>query len=386
MDPIKVKDGAATVTIYEAHPKPDKVAHQLCWRVGKERHRQQVSSKREAITEARKIAKSLSEGDDALTQITNRELTYYRELEAKLDGIPLHVAVNAFLNSTSSADLQKKRRFSLVVEEYLSHISPVKPGLEMGFIRHHLHSLARHYTGPIDALDRRLLHQYFAERGWGLQVCANHLQSVVALFRYAQKKGYLPKGPVEAEFVGKMLTENTSPQIYTPEEVALLMKFIRSDGIPFLALGAFAGLRPKEIKGLLWGDIDFKKNVIRRIGRGPGEYRVVPLMPNLATIIRPHKEAARDRDPVVPIHQPHKEFTKKTIDAINADIEKRTGKPGTFRWKDNGLRKSFIAYHLALYDNATLTADLVGGGQYRHSSAFLGLATKAQAEKFFALT
>jgi integrase len=65
---------------------------------------------------------------------------------------------------------------------------------------------------------------------------------------------------------------------------------------PMFACGAFAGLRPGEIRALQWSDVDFRAGLIhvQRSDGGPckdGESRTVPLSPALASVLLEWKEA-----------------------------------------------------------------------------------------------
>jgi integrase len=44
--------------------------------------------------------------------------------------------------------------------------------------------------------------------------------------------------------------------IYTPAELSVMLTGIEAKFVPFVALGAFAGLRTAEIHRLEWQDID----------------------------------------------------------------------------------------------------------------------------------
>jgi hypothetical protein len=51
--------------------------------------------------------------------------------------------------------------------------------------------------------------------------------------------------------------------------------------------------------------------------------------------------------------------------------------------RKNGLRHAFCTYHFALHDNENLTAAQAGNSPAVIHSAYKGLATKADAKKWF---
>jgi hypothetical protein len=53
--------------------------------------------------------------------------------------------------------------------------------------------------------------------------------------------------------------------------------------------------------------------------------------------------------------------------------------------KDNGLRHSFCSFHFVLHGNENLTAAQAGNSPAMVHQHYKGLATKAEAEKWFAV-
>jgi len=53
--------------------------------------------------------------------------------------------------------------------------------------------------------------------------------------------------------------------------------------------------------------------------------------------------------------------------------------------KANGLRHAFCTYHFALHSNENLTAAQAGNSPAMIPASYKGLATKAEAEKWFAV-
>ena len=51
----------------------------------------------------------------------------------------------------------------------------------------------------------------------------------------------------------------------------------------------------------------------------------------------------------------------------------------------NGLRHAFCTYHFALHSNENLTAAQAGNSPQMIHGAYKGMATKAEAEKWFAV-
>lgn len=87
----------------------------------------------------------------------------------------------------------------------------------------------------------------------------------------------LPKGHNPAREVPSLKIPRAEPIVWTPETLQKCLKWYQDSGSPdvggkivFLSLGAFAGMRPSEIEGVVgerdglrWEDIDFEQRHIR---------------------------------------------------------------------------------------------------------------------------
>ena len=80
--------------------------------------------------------------------------------------------------------------------------------------------------------------------------------------------------------------------IYSPEEVSKLLAHAEPELVPYLALGAFAGLRRAELMRLDWKNLDFSMNHIRIAGNiaKTGSKRLIPMAPNLREWLLPYAQ------------------------------------------------------------------------------------------------
>ena len=88
----------------------------------------------------------------------------------------------------------------------------------------------------------------------------NHYRAALGtLFFYARNKGYLPRGrQTEVEFSTRYDSRRGDIGVYSPEQLSVLLTNIEPRFVPFVAIGAFAGLRSAEIFRLTWDDIRWK--------------------------------------------------------------------------------------------------------------------------------
>ena len=89
----------------------------------------------------------------------------------------------------------------------------------------------------------------------------NYIQRLHGLFNYGIKRGYLAENPTKA--IDKVKVAQTEPAIFAAELVEALLNAVPSRAVPYFAIGAFAGLRPREIERLDWADIHLEEGYIR---------------------------------------------------------------------------------------------------------------------------
>ncbi len=81
-------------------------------------------------------------------------------------------------------------------------------------------------------------------------------------------------------------------QIYTPQELRLLLSHAPAKLLPFFAIGAFSGLRSQEIMRLDWSDIRFEQGFIEVAAAKAktASRRLAPLLPALAAWLLPLRQ------------------------------------------------------------------------------------------------
>ena len=86
---------------------------------------------------------------------------------------------------------------------------------------------------------------------------------LVALFNFAREQGYLPKHlTTAADDLSMPKVKPSAIKIYTPKEILKLLLSADEEIKPFLAFGAFAGLRSAEIERLTWENIKWEQGVV----------------------------------------------------------------------------------------------------------------------------
>jgi integrase len=197
-------------------------------------------------------------------------------------------------------------------------------------------------------------------------------RSIIRYFnRWLVLRGYLPKGSNWLENVQNYSARKIGKiEIYTPDE---LMSFLRcADKMtPFIAIGAFAGLRHAEISRLDWGEIDLDDGFIEVKAQKSktGERRLVPVHENLKKWLLPYRQQS---GPVVSYANTSKQLLKI---ALNASVQ----------WKHNALRHSYISYRMAECADIPRVADEAGNSPQMIRQHYLRRVKPLLATQWFSV-
>ena len=119
----------------------------------------------------------------------------------------------------------------------------------------------------------------------------NYRSALATLLSYAREEGYLPRGVrTEAEFSKRH--DGGRNWVYSPENLITLLFKIGPRLLPFVAIGAFAGLRTAEIVRLQQPEVRFAQNVIaiKAAKSKTASRRLAPILPILATWLAPMRK------------------------------------------------------------------------------------------------
>jgi integrase len=212
---------------------------------------------------------------------------------------------------------------------------------------------------------------------------------IAALFRFAIKRKYLPKDAIEeVEAVQQAKEDNGEPEIFTPAEMRELLAAARSEMIPFLSIGGFAGLRSAELVRLDWSDVNLRERYIeiKAAKAKTGARRLAPITDNLFAWLEPH---VKETGAVLGFESWWNQIPK-LVDAVNErrkqQAEEARKKPESvrkFQWKHNALRHSFCSYRLAGTKNAAQVALEAGNSPQMIFAHYRQLVTETEAAKWF---
>ncbi len=183
----------------------------------------------------------------------------------------------------------------------------------------------------------------------------------------------------------------TEAEFYTPDEFRALLETaaaaepesIDANLLPMLAIGGIAGLRTAELLRLTWEDTRRTEgHIVVTAGKSKTrQRRLVEIVPAMARWPAPFAElTGRIWAGHEVTFQQH--FGK---DCDQAGYKSKTGHKVIVKRKANGLRHAFCTYHFAAHNNENLTAQQAGNSPAMIHAHDKGLATKTEAEKWFAV-
>jgi len=212
----------------------------------------------------------------------------------------------------------------------------------------------------------------------------NHRRIIGTLFKFAIKRGYLPKDHDELSAVERAEDDSGEIEIFTPDELVKLFDACmipvkehgkwrtRREMIPYLAISAFAGLRAAELQRLDWSEVNLKRRFIeiKASKAKTASRRLAPVTDSLAAWLAPY---AKEFGPVAPFANMSKQLTERLAPAAK------------LVWKHNGLRHSFISYRLADIKDVGQVALEAGNSPQMIFKHYRQLVTEEQAKQWFAI-
>jgi integrase len=201
--------------------------------------------------------------------------------------------------------------------------------------------------------------------------------AVAMLLRWCARQDYLPQTHrlFEADAMQKEQLDTAATDFYRPGEFRALLEAAEGPMRAVIALQGLAGLRLEEALRMTWenvfnipGHIEITAQNAKTRRR-----RLVEVCPALAAWLEPFREMEG------------RVWTQTATLNGYVSAFSRLREPLKIPSRRNGLRHAFCSFHLALHSNENLTAAQAGSSPTMLHGHYKGLATKAEAEKWFAV-
>jgi integrase len=309
------------------------------------------------------------------------------EADAKLDGHTLADAVAGF-NST----VAKVKRVDLknAVDQFIEgrKIKTLakdgkRPQLSPGWhyiVSMWLREFADTFPGyAVSDLTREHLSKYVNGHGDVSPRTRNGRRNAIKMFfKWAVERDYLTANHrlLVADGMAKEVEDFGEVEIYSPKELRIMLdcasrKTEYRNLLPVIALGGLGGLRLQEIARLTWADVwRVAEHIeISATKSKTRQRRLVEIIPALAAWLEPFRDFNGN-------------VWGDTLDNFH-DLFGTMRDELEIPARRNGLRHGFCTYHFALHANENLTAQQAGNSPAMIHAHYKGLATKAEAEKWF---
>jgi len=302
------------------------------------------------------------------------------------DGVSLQDSVKFYL-SRHPAGLPRKTTREIVDEllEVKTNAGISEPYARE--LRLRLGQFAESFAVPLSTVSSKQIQDWLTNRRVAGRTQNNYRRIISTLFKFAIRRGYLPKDNDELSGVEKIRDSGGEIEVFTPPELQKLFAACqtpvqergkwrtRHDMIPYLAIAAFCGLRAAEIQRLDWSEvhltgaerfIEVKASKAKTASR-----RTVPIPDNCAAWLAPYAQAS---GPVATFDRSDKQ--------LFIYLAGTAGVP----WKHNGLRHSFISYRLALIKNVHQVSLEAGNSPQMVFAHYRQLVRESEAAAWFAIS
>lgn len=196
----------------------------------------------------------------------------------------------------------------------------------------------------------------------------NIRDEIVTLFRFAKTKDggeLFPADAITEPELVKRLDVPTAITTYTAEELRLLLKHVSPRWLPWLAIAAFAGMRPSEILRLDWSAFEWTDDppaisLSKAVARKTNMERRAELGATLRLWLAPLRDAigpiygATD----LPSENRLLDQLARETKRLGAVLSEISGNP--WHWKRDALRHSYGSYRYAQTKDFVRVADWMG--------------------------
>jgi integrase len=306
------------------------------------------------------------------------------EAAGKLRGRSLREAVAGYLQSVVTV---KPKGIAEAVEEFIAsrqHKSESQNGkraqLSASYATH-VNSWLREFAATLPGtavcdLSKEFLNAYMTARTDVGSKNRNDRRAALKMFlTWTARQDYLPVNHrlFEADGMAREIVEAGDTDFFSDAEFQKLLANADADLRPVIAIAGLAGLRGQEIMRLEWADVWRVAGHIEVSARNAKtrQRRLVEICPALAAWLKPCRTNTGKVFPLG-VHVYQRGFLKLRKDLKIPD-------------RNNGLRHGFCTYHFALHSNENSTAAQAGNSPAVIHAHYKGLATKADAQKWFAV-
>lgn len=376
----ELREGALEIKIYKLTD-----GYQAAWYESGHRKRKFKAKAGDIESFAKATLAALARGTACQTPDSAKDLNYLRQLQAQMGEVPVHFAVNFYLQNNRTKKVIDARTADLLPQFKASLVEHGRSPNYTGEMDQYLTPFAQAFPDTIREITTDQVDQYMTRLSQSLNSRKHFLAACITFFRWARDvKKALPTGPTEPEVVTKPEPKPLPIKIYTPAQMALFLRYAQGDEIPLVVLGGFSGLRVSEITGertahgpLQCEDILFDEDAVRVTQKVQVDSvnRYAPLLPAAAAHLR-HlrgKTGPVWNTTITPFH---------VLSGLLARIRSAGHELPRLR---NGFRRSYISYRTADTNDVAKVADECNTSPEKIRKNYRRPGLKSVAHAWFAL-
>jgi len=393
---VTVKSGSVSIPIYlqRTHTGP---VYLWSWRSGGKRFRASSKDLDTAKRKARAQAEALArDGGDGVIVLSGEEKRAYMAarrsiagsgltleqvardhmaLRSKAGSEPLESIVNGWLRAQGPTP--KPVSIADAVDRFVTaKESAGRSKRHVKDLRNRMDALKRSIVGDLSTLNAEAIRLWIGSMKVGARTRNNYLTAAGSFIRWCERNGLGRRGWAGLDAIERASEPSVDVAILKPEELRRLLTTARPEMVPFIALGAFAGIRHAEIARMRWGQIKWEQGHVevmaaqaKNFGKLRGRARrLIPLLPALRSWIEPLK--GKDDAPICPLLHTSKHLRKATRDA-------------GLEWSTNALRHSFGSYRIAEVKNEAQVALEMGNTPAMVFAHYRAVVTEEAAREWF---
>ena len=240
-------------------------------------------------------------------------------------------------------------------------------------LRAMLAKLSRQFPGPLAGLNVIELEAWLATMK--ARTSNNYLALLRQLVRFARRRKLVP-ADFDLDAIDRRIVQSEELKIYSPGEVRRILAACDAHVLPVVLLTVFAGVRTAEVLRMSWAAVDWERKTIEVTARQSKtrSRRICAMNPNLeAWLAGCVPEAVSPRAEAI-FPRTRKAFGDRLREALDgAGVTRRR----------NGLRHSFVSYHLATGESAARTAMSAGHSEAMLFRNYRELVTERAAREFW---
>ncbi|TXH09650.1 MAG: hypothetical protein E6R03_16530 [Hyphomicrobiaceae bacterium] len=408
--PVSIKHGSITLKLYPTGrggyivPWYDHFGvRRLAMRATRAKAEEFARGKAEELTRADTLGAQLTNDEAAryrigLERLTKLNLSYGEALDiaervaaaAGLSGVSRH----ELLSQMETLAASRAKNVVISCPKIVAELLQVKEAEEAGVrwvedLKSRLDRFAKDFPGPLGDVTadqiRAWLQGLRSKQGkpLGKRSWNNYRTALLALVTFSIERKYLAKSWDQLETIKPYKIDKGEEEIYTPKEMRAMLftaeKFYPQH-LPVLAAMGFAGCRHCEFRDesdlnapvLEWRNFHFEKNLIHvseRVAKSNTGRRYVPIHENLRAWLEPY---VKPSGPVCTV-------------ANLTNALARIATKAKVRWKQNGLRNSYISYRAAITHDLAKVSREAGNSVQEVSKSYLKELTETEGQEWFAI-